>query len=94
MARQSKTNTASMAMVMLANTIGMTVLTDTLKDAAYVFFHTGTISHEKQEDSRDSLAFIQGTGLDMMIIAYRINLDAENLRKSFFTMINQRDLIQ
>ena len=80
--------------LMLANTIGMSVLMETLKDASYALNYTSGARLDKVIDAHDSLAFIQGTGLDLMLYYYKLDYNAENIRMSFFTKQNRRDLIE
>ena len=93
MGKQPMTNTANVPHLMLVNSIGMTVLQETLKDCAYMFTHT-SMSANKAEQCSDSLAFIQGTGLDIMLQYYYIPLDPDELRTNIFSRFDRKDLIE
>jgi hypothetical protein len=79
------------------NTIGMTILIDALKESSYLFTGSDGRGHylrpKKRELCEESLAFVQGTGMDMMINTYYIAYDPHELRNTFFTRFNRRDLI-
>lgn len=79
--------------VMMLNTIGMSIISQALVSAAGLYMRSNNISDARAEEARESLMYIKGTGLDMTIEEFQIPLDPDNVRASFFTMINRRDHI-
>lgn len=83
--------------ILWMNTLGMTILRDVLKEASYLF--TGSDSRGRaltdsyKQVCSESLAFVQGTGLEIMMSCYYIAYDGTDLRNNFFTRFNRRDLI-
>ena len=70
-------------------------LVDTLIDAAYLFGYRERkiktpISDAKLATAKDAYAFISGTGLEMMIKYFDIDLNADNLRGRFSELWAQR----
>lgn len=92
----------SIACFMIANTIGMSILYDVLKDACWYIARTNkelksqiqTFHYRSVSEGSESLAFIQGTGLEIMFDFYKIGYDAHILRTNFFSLIDRRDLIE
>jgi len=92
-------NTEQMTQLMMLNTLGLSILVETFKMAAYFMINTNGNGHRTYKDmhclteikseSRACFAFIQGTGLEQLINNYYLNLNAEELRKTFY---NQFDL--
>lgn len=67
----------------------MRVLTFTLQEASYMFVHTdGKSTRSKMEASQEAFIFISGTGFDMMVEDYGINLDATRIREKFYDRFN------
>ena len=68
--------------------IAISVLRHTFNEAAYLYIHTdGKMSREsliKIETSKQALAFIQGTGLEVMLEEYGLDYNADNLRQVFY----------
>ena len=69
-------------LVLLA-TMGLAVICNSLQEA----------THRKEgkptpEASR-AIAFLQGTGLDLVIQRFGLDLDADHLRRSFFRIANR-----
>lgn len=67
----------------------MSCLNQTLKDAAFMFIHTngGARGHDfktMREASKEALAFIAGTGLDVMLQSYGLEYDAQKIRAIFY----------
>lgn len=64
------------------------VLAKTILDAAYMFTHTnGKLTRERltmYKTSQQAFAFLQGTGLEVMIQEYGLAYDAENIRSLFY----------
>lgn len=84
---------------MYLNTIGLSVIAEAFESAAYMFTHTGNVGKrtkydaEMQCESRKSLAYIRGTGLEMTIKDFGLDCNAEMLRKNFFTMFNHKEYL-
>lgn len=62
------------------NTIGLSVLTETLHQAARFIYLKSTAS---QSETAHCYAFIQGSGLEIFIAQYGLGYDANVLRQSF-----------
>lgn len=65
------------------NTIGLSIVYAEFKKA-YLFYSK---PDWRPKAASDSLAFIQGTGLEIIINTYGLLYDAENLRNCFFSMV-------
>ena len=66
-------------------TLGLAAIVDALKEAAMFYTMTnGYFGHKKMKAASESLAFIQGTGLEICIYSYGLGIDAYQLRRSFF----------
>lgn len=82
------------------NTLGMTSLVQALTEASYMFAgsnHTWCTRAQTgitQKAARQSFLFIQGTGLEMMLEQYCIDLNPEELRNGFYSLIGQRKFIE
>lgn len=81
--------------VLLANTLGLSILTETLRSASFMFFHSNNGVHEhsqsqkqKLRESYRSFAFVQGTGLDVLLDRYALAYNANLLREAFFKMFH------
>ena len=83
--------------LMALNTIGMTVLVDALLEASCYFTGSGLngrqLGERRMQECKESLAFVQGTGLDIIVDTYQIAYDTDHLRKSFFTRMGRREYI-
>lgn len=68
------------------------VLTDTIREASYMFIHTnGNLSKAKlamTETSKAAYAFLRGTGLEIMLQAYSIDYDPNSLRTAFYAQFH------
>jgi len=68
---------------MVMNTIGLSIV--------YAEFQRAYWHYSKPNwrfiASSDSLAFIQGTGLELLLQAYGLMYDADRLRNTFFSMV-------
>lgn len=69
------------------------ILETTLEEAAYMFVHTDgkstgkrALRHKRElmTVSSTALVFISGTGLELMLEAYNLAYDADNLRTLFY----------
>ncbi len=76
--------------VLMLNTIGMSVIIDALKSASYLFADTGKYTEATMDESKKSMAFIQGTGLDIALNYYYIQLDPDQLRSDFKTAMKRK----
>ena len=79
--------------LVIINSLGLTVVCEALRTAHYYVAHTNSVSRKSAIAGSESLAYIAGTGLDMTMIEFYMDYDPDNLRRSFFTMINKRDEI-
>lgn len=71
------------------NTLGLACIATVFQDAAMYFTHTnGYFGVKKKSVATQALAFIQGTGLDICIRSYGLDLEAEQLRTSFFRIFH------
>lgn len=63
------------------------------EDASYVYTKTvGYVDPYKVSTAKKSLAFIQGTSLEIMIKSYALGYDAEGLRAEFYTKFHLEGL--
>ncbi len=76
-------DTSDLMMIMMMNTIGLSIVYAEFK-TAYTFY---TKPNWRPKAASDSLAFIQGTGLDLLIRAYGLMYDPDALRNVFFSMV-------
>lgn len=89
-------NDLKIQQLMFINTIGMSIIEEAFRTAQYCFInttqrgHTISTSGKTIQQARESLAFIQGTGLEMVLCQYYINLDADKLRDTFFNTVHHR----
>lgn len=85
----SGSNQPDLTYYLIVNTIGESMLLETLKMAAYYVKHSArTIFKSRQERSylkegSGCYAFIQGSGLDMAINRFALEYDTEFLRGHF-----------
>ena len=75
------------------NQIGIAILSDAFKNVNYYFHHSNNIGRQRLRVVSDSLAFIQGTGLELVMEAYHVDYNPDNLRNTFFSMIHVRQYI-
>ena len=83
-------NSESLVTLMFMNTLGMTILENAFKTASFLFTRSNSVSEKKLEEYKENLAFIQGTGLEIMLDTYHIVYDANKLRNGFFTIFNRK----
>ena len=89
--------------LLLINSLGLSVLTETLRSAAFFFTHsswslksvsnskgTYTYPNEKAREAKFSLAFVQGTGLEVLLDRFELAYDPDILRSEFFRYFHQR----
>ena len=66
-------------------TMGMGVIMTAFQDASLIYTRTnGYFGSTKKTMATEALAFIQGTGLEIVIRAYRLGYDADELRNTFY----------
>lgn len=75
----SRTESAELAMLLLANTLGLSIISENLRTASRFFIPTSKPSLEV----REAYMFIQGTGLEEVLYHYGINYDADCIRNGF-----------
>ena len=66
---------------MIMNTIGESVLIETLRSAAY--FVTRSSNGQRFNESSACYLFVQGTGLDVLIQRFHLDYDPEKIRDTF-----------
>lgn len=73
---------------MQMNTLGLSIIEIELKQAANFYFTEYKNPKTKMAKvASKSLAFIQGTGLEMVIENFGLMYDADALRNAFFSMV-------
>lgn len=87
--RTTVNDTSNLVMLMMMNTIGLSIIYQELRYASWAYFNP---KHHPRTAS-DSLAFIQGTGLDIVIDTYHLMYDADRLRNVFFSMVGDHEKI-
>mgnify|MGYP001569631521 CR=1 FL=1 len=73
----------SSQLMLLTNTIGLSILIETLKQAGELFLNV----HPRQSilrESRSCFAFIQGSGLEMLLQEWNLDYEAKHLRRAFY----------
>lgn len=92
-------NQTQLQQLIFINTLGLYTLVDTFRTAQYVFMTSNNAGHaispsgKMKQKAEECFAFIQGTGLELLLRRHHIDLDAEALRDGFYTAIGQRKLI-
>ena len=76
-------NDPNLVALMIMNTIGLSILYAEFKRAAWTYY----MPHYHPKTASDSLAFIEGTGLEIVINTYHLLYDADHLRNVFFSMV-------
>ena len=82
-------NSGELMTIMMMNTLGLSILYAEFKRA---YWHYSKPNWRPQAAS-DSLAFIQGTGLELMVRAYGLMYNSDNLRNVFFSMVGDHEKI-
>lgn len=77
---------------MQMNTIGLSILYREFK-SAMLFYSKNNKTNRYYRVASDSIAFIQGTGLDIILNYYGLMYDAERLRNGFFSMVGDHEKI-
>lgn len=84
------TDTSNLVTLMMMHTLGLSVIYQEFKNAK--LYYQGSKYYEKR--ASDSLAFIQGTGLEICLEVYGLMYDADHLRNVFFSMVGDHEKIQ
>jgi hypothetical protein len=82
-------NDPNLMAIMMMNTIGLSIVYAEFKRASWAYF----MPHYHPKTSSDSLAFIEGTGLDIVCQAYGLMYDTDSLRNVFFSMVGDHEKI-
>jgi len=85
--KTTKPDTSTLMLVMQMNTIGLSIIYAEFERAKWHYDHPGW----RSKTSSDSLAFIQGTGLDICLETYGLMYDADHLREVFFSMVGDHE---
>ena len=80
--------------LMAMNTIGLSVLVDTLKDARYYYKRSNNISVRRIEEFQSAAVYIQGTGINIIIESYHMNYYPEAIRNGFYFHMGMRGMIE
>lgn len=72
--------------------LGTAVLKEELRSAAYAFLHATTPTYRAKELA-EAMAFISGSGLNIIIDSFGIDVDPEKFRTTFFNWIDHRRLL-
>lgn len=75
--------------LMIMNTIGLSIIYAEFNHAYWAYSNPNW----RSKLSSDSLAFIEGTGLDLVLAAYHLMYDANHLRNVFFSMVGDHSKI-
>jgi len=67
--------------LMMMNTIGLSILSETIRTASKFPIHHSSSSIKSE--AAQCYYFVQGTGLDALIIDYDLDYDPEQIRSSF-----------
>ena len=93
--KTSVNDTAALIMLMMMNTIGLSILYAEFKRAAWAYHLPNYVGRTTvKRHASDSLAFIQGTGLEIVIETYHLMYDAHHLRNVFFSMVGDHAKIE
>lgn len=76
--------------IMMMNTLGLSIIYAEFKRAMWHY----SMPNYHPKTSSDSLAFIEGTGLDLVCQAYGLMYDVVNLRNTFFSMVGDHAKIE
>lgn len=83
-------DTSNLIPIMMMNTIGLSIIYAEFKRASWAYY----MPNYHPKTSSDSLAFIEGTGLDIVVHAYGLMYDASHLRNTFFSMVGDHSKIE
>ena len=77
-------NSPELMAIMMMNTLGLSILYREFKQASWYYFHP---KKEHSKTASSAIVFIQGTGLEMLLMNYGLLYNADNLRNVFFSMV-------
>lgn len=76
--------------MLIMSSMGEAIIVETMKSAAYFVSRSGNnfkpkhhVTKQFLQESRYCYYFVQGTGLDILINDYQLDLDPEELRNQF-----------
>lgn len=75
--------------LMITNTIGLSVLYEVLREA-----YSYLSANQPRTIDKQAFMFVQGTGLEKLLVYYHMDYDAENIRQCLYTMAKRKDLIE
>lgn len=85
----------SVTLLMQLNTIGLSIICAEFINASKMYY--GKYQDRQKRAftiASESLAFIQGTGLELIMQDYGLWYDADNLRNAFFTMVRDYEKVK
>jgi hypothetical protein len=86
-------DTSSLVLLMMMNTIGLSVVFAEFQRAYWIY--SGKADNPKfYKSASESLAFIQGTGLDIVLHYYGLMYSPHRLRNAFFSMVGDHAKIE
>lgn len=69
--------------LMVMNTIGMSILFEAFHNASFIYKIPRGNQYMTRKEVLDSYAFVQGTGLDILLQSYHLDYDPDQLRNGF-----------
>ena len=80
--------------IALANTLGHSILIETLKSAAYYVTHSDSTHTDRKitaklKEGYSCFLFIQGTGLDIILNDYALNYSSDKIKDEFNKCLHQ-----
>lgn len=77
--------------VLIMTTMALAIICNSLRDASYLF-GTSSINVRNHRDkfalATEAYAFIQGTGLEITIQRFSLDLNADNIRFNFYRIFH------
>lgn len=87
---------AEFIMMLMTNTLGESILIETLKAATYFYARSshgyqprGHVEKNLLQEANHCYLFVQGTGLDCLIERYHLDYSPEELRNGFNFYVKQ-----
>ncbi len=75
--------------VLIFTTLGLGAIQSALEEAAMFYTRTnGYFSKREQKIASSAMAFIQGTGLEIALMTYGLDYDANCIRSNFFRIFH------
>lgn len=99
MTQTASNSTVEAPVLFFMNSVGHLALREMFKDASYYISFSEGSTHKiwaspKMKRVKDNFFFVTGTGLDILLMRYGLNYDANELREVFFTQIvHHRELV-